>query len=168
MKSATIKIYKSLVTSEIDALTFKRVDGVLSAESDQLKNAVSSDTEESLDATILIRCMESRDALLRQRLTFCIKRNNEEDIIVTNEVDQNEAFEYNLSVPDSCDRQKLKALAQKIHNYIVQGALHDWYSIQNLKGNVGADELEEMESDIVCMLRSSYVKRPLQPFGPRN
>lgn len=168
MKSATIKIYKSLVTAEIDAHTFKRVDGVLSAESDQLKNAVSSDAEEELDATLLIRYIESRDAMLRKKLAFCLNHSEEDDLVVTNEVDQSDALEYQLSVPDSYDKQRLKALAQKIHNYIVQGTLHDWYSEQNLKGNVSADELEEMESAIACMLRSSYVKRPLQPFGPRN
>jgi hypothetical protein len=77
-------------------------------------------------------------------------------------------FEYKLSVPDIFDKQRLKILARKIHNYIVQGTLHDWYSTQNMKGNVSAAELEDMESEIICMLRSSFVKRPLQPFGPQH
>ena len=167
-KPATITIYKKAVLASIDAQTFKRVDGVLSAESEQMKNALSSDSEENLDKHMLHEHMEKRDANIRMRLSFCLVR-DEEDLTASNllEVDV-PTFVYNLSVPDSFDKQRLQSLAKKMHNYIVQGTLHDWYATQNLKGNVSADELEDLENDIIYMLRSSYVKRPLQPFGPRN
>ena len=48
-KPATITIYKKVVLADIDAQTFKRVDGVLSSESEQVKNALSSDSAEHLD-----------------------------------------------------------------------------------------------------------------------
>lgn len=167
-KPATITIYKKAVLADIDAQTFKRVDGVLSGESDQVKNALSSDSTEHLDEHILHGHMENRDANIRKRLAFCLDYYGE-DLSVSNllEIDI-PTFEYNLSVPDIFDKQRLKILARKIHNYIVQGTLHDWYSTQNMKGNVSAADLEDMESDIVCMLRSSFVKRPLQPFGPQH
>lgn len=167
-KPATITIYKKAVLADIDAQTFKRVDGVLSGESDQVKNALSSDSTEHLDEHILHGHMENRDANIRKRLAFCLDYYGE-DLSVSNllEIDV-PTFEYNLSVPDIFDKQRLKILARKIHNYIVQGTLHDWYSTQNMKGNVSAADLEDMESDIVCMLRSSFVKRPLQPFGPQH
>ena len=167
-KPASITIYKKAILASIDAQTFKRVDGVLSAESDQMKNALSSDSEEHLDKHILHEHMENRDANIRERLAFCLV-SEEDDLSANNllEVDV-PTFEYNLQVPDNYDKQRLQVLAKKIHNYIVQGVLHDWYSTQNMKGNVSLTEIEEMERDIVCMLRSSYVKRPLQPFGPRN
>lgn len=166
-KPATITIYKKAVLADIDAQTFKRVDGVLSGESDQVKNALSSDSTEHLDEHILHGHMENRDANIRKRLVFCLDYYGE-DLSVSNllEIDV-PTFEYNLSVPDIFDKQRLKILARKIHNYIVQGTLHDWYSTQNMKGNVSTADLEDMESDIVCMLRSSFVKRPLQPFGPQ-
>jgi hypothetical protein len=112
--------------------------------------------------------MEKRDADIRKRLTFCLL-SDDEDLTADNllEVDV-PTFVYNLSVPDSFDKQRLQGLAKRMHNYIVQGTLHDWYATQNMKGNVTAEELEDLENDIVYMLRSSYVKRPLQPFGPRN
>ena len=167
-KPATITIYKKAVLASIDAQTFKRVDGVLSAESDQMKNALSSDSEENLDMHILHEHMEKRDADLRSRLTFCLLPDNE-DLSVSNllEVD-NPTFVYNLAVPDTFDKQRLQSLAKKMHNYMVQGSLYDWYATQNMKGNVSATELEDLESKIVSMLRPSCVKRPLQPFGPRN
>jgi hypothetical protein len=144
------------------------VDGVLSAESEQMKNALSSDSEENLDKHMLHEHMEKRDADIRKRLTFCLV-SDDEDLTADNllEVDV-PTFVYNLSVPDSFDKQRLQGLAKRMHNYIVQGTLHDWYATQNMKGNVTADELEDLENDIVYMLRSSYVKRPLQPFGPRK
>lgn len=167
-KPATITIYKKAVLASIDAQTFKRVDGVLSAESEQVKNALSSDSTENLDEHILHEHMETRDANIRKRLAFCLFY-DEEDLSVNNllEVDI-PTFEYRLMVPGIFDRQRLKILARKMHDYMVQGVLHDWYATQNMKGNVSADELEDMENEIVCMLRSSSVKRPLQPFGPQQ
>lgn len=167
-KPSTITIYKKAVLADIDAQTFKRVDGVLAGESDQVKNALSSDSAEHLDEHILHGHMETRDANIRKRLAFCLDF-YEEDLAASNllEIDI-PIFEYKLSVPDIFDKQRLKILAKKIHNYIVQGVLHDWYATQNMKGNVSAEELEDMESEIICMLRSSFVKRPLQPFGPQK
>lgn len=167
-KAATITIYKKAVLADIDAQTFKRVDGVLAGESDQVKNALSSDSTEHLDEHILHGHMETRDANIRKRLAFCLDF-YEEDLNVSNLLEMDiPTFVYNLSVPDIFDKQRLKILAKKIHNYMVQGTLHDWYATQNMKGNVSQDELEDMESEIVCMLRSSFVKRPLQPFGPQH
>ncbi len=167
-KPATITIYKKAVLASIDAQTFKRVDGVLSAESEQMKNALSSDSEENLDKHMLHEHMEKRDANIRMRLTFCLVR-EDEDLSANNLLEVNvPTFVYNLLVPDTFDKQRLQSLAKKIHNYIVQGALYDWYATQNMKGNVSATELEDLENEIVYMLRTSFVKRPLQPFGPRN
>ena len=167
-KLGTITIYKEAVLADIDAQTFKRVDGVLSTESDQVKNALSSDSTEDLDKHILHRHMETRDANIRARLAFCLGA-SDEILDVTNLLDIEEpTFVYTLTLPDNCDKSRLKSLAQKIHNYLVQGTLYDWYATQNMKGNVSETDLDKMETEIICMLRTSYVKRPLQPFGPRK
>lgn len=168
MKKATITIHKKAVLAAIDALTFKRVDGVLSAESDQLKNALSSDSEEHLDMHLLHEHMETRDARIRKRLAFCLER-DDDDLTASNLLDMEEpTFDYILSVPDAVDRQRLKVIAKKIHDYMVQGVLHDWYAVQNMAGSRSASELEEMEDAVAAMLRPSFVQRPLQPFGPRH
>ena len=167
-KEAIITIVKQALLADIDAQTFKRVDGVLSAESEQMKNAISSDSIESLDQHILYRFMETRDAAIRQRLAFCLIPSDDE--LTANSLldERGQNFTYWLTVPENCDKQRLQSIARRIHNYLVQGTLYDWYAMQNMKGNVGAAELEEMESAIVCMLRRSFIKRPLQPFGPQK
>ena len=168
MKSATITINKDIVLKDIDAQTFKRADGALSGESDQLRNAVSSDSSENLDKNLLFRFMESRDADVRAKLAFCLTE-QDEVLSATNEIDIYDGeFVYLLSVPDTFNKQKLQILATRIHDYIVNGTLYDWYATQNMRAGVTLDELKEMENKISFMLRSSYVKRPLQPFGPRN
>lgn len=167
-KTATITIYKEAVLASIDALTFKRVDGVLSGESAQVRNAISSDSTENLDENILHGHMETRDANIRKRLTFCLVK-DDEDLTATNLMETGEpTFEYTLYVPEIFDKQRVKVLARKIHDYLVQGVLYDWYATQNMKGDVSQEQLVAMEDEIVGMLRSSFVKRPLQPFGPRN
>lgn len=168
MKTAKITLYKQIILDDVNAATFKRVDGILAGESEQVKNALSSDSDEHLDKHILHGFMEARDANIRKRLTFCIQKDLEE-LSASNmlEVD-NPLLEYSLIVPEAFDRQRLKVLAKKMHIYIVQGILHDWYAMQNMKGNVSEEELEDLEAEVVYMLRSSGVKRPLQPFGPRN
>lgn len=168
MKTATINIYKALVLADIDAQTFKRVDGVLSAESEQVKNAVSSDSEEQLDKNILHRYMETRDAAIRNKIAFALD-DDDDDLTVSNELEKDKAsFDYKLQVPDTFNKQRLSALAKIIHSYLVQGSLYDWYSNQNMKGNISVDELEDMEKSLVCSLRCGFTKKPLQPFGPRN
>ena len=169
MKNATINIYKSLVLADIDAETYKRADGLLAAESDQLKNAVSSDSSESLDQNLLHRYMEIRDAKLRYCLSFALKAEEEESLAVDNILEKDkESFEYAIQVPDTFTRAKVMALAKQIHSYLVQGTISDWYAVHNMKGNVSAEDLEAMETSIVCSLRCGFAKKPLQPFGPRN
>lgn len=168
MKTATINIYKALVLADVDASTFKRVDGVLAGESDQLKNAVSSDSEESLDMNMLHGYMETRDAEIRASLAFALV-DEEDDLVVSNELDKDKAsFEYRLQVPEGFNKTRLAGLARLIHNYIVQGTLLSWYANHNMTGNVSADTLEDLELSIVCALRVGFTKKPLQPFGPRN
>lgn len=168
MKTAKITLFKQAILDDVNAVTFKRVDGVLAGESEQVKNALSSDSEEHLDKHILHGYMEARDANIRKRLTFCMQKDLEE-LSASNMLEVDDPLlEYSLLVPESFDRQRLKVLARKMHIYIVQGILHDWYAMQNMKGNVSEEDLEDLEAEVVYLLRSSGVKRPLQPFGPRN
>lgn len=167
MKTATINIYKALVLAAVDAQTYKRVDGVLAAEADQIKNAISSDSTEQLDMNILHELMEARDAVVRAKLAFCLVDDGEE-LVATNELEKDKvSFDYVLQVPDNFNKQKLAGLARLINNYIVQGTICSWYAMQNLQGNVTPADLEEMERSIVCAMRVGYTKKPLQPFGPR-
>ena len=167
-KPATITIYKKAVLADIDAQTFKRVDGVMSDQSDAVRNALSSDGEDVLDHKLLHRYMEGRDAEVRAKLAFCIiPEETDGDIVITNEsLNEQPEFKFNLNVPDYFNKDTAMALMQKIHRYFVDGVAYDWYMRQGVPYSVGADDLGRMLTDIAVSLRKPFVKRPLQPFGP--
>ena len=167
MKKATVTINKNIVLKRVDELTYKRTDGVMSDQSLQLKNAITSDSEEALDKSLLNMFMEGRDGCLRGKLAFClISEDNSDELTASNEVDEGEDFTYRLNVPDHFNGDVVKALAQKINGYLIDAVAFDWYSKQGLTYSVNATELEEILADIAIMLRKPFVKRPLQPFGP--
>lgn len=166
MKSASITIKKSLVLYDINALTYKRVDGVMSDQSDKVKNAISSDTEEELDKMLLHRMMEQRDGEIRRKLAFALKGESE-TLTASNDINDAEPnFIYDLVVPDTFTSASLSALTQNIHRYLVDGCAYDWYRKQGVEYAVGESELEDLEAVIASSLRIGYIKKPLQPFGP--
>lgn len=165
MKSAVITLDKSLILYDIDARTFKRVDSNLPDQPDRTQNAISSDSEEELDKKILHRYMQGRDATLRKILAFAIM--GEEVLTASNGIKDSEpSFVYNLSVPDGF--RGLDALAQKMHRFIVDGSIHDWYRMHATTSPFSEGYFEDAESSIICTLRAGYASRPLQPFGPRK
>lgn len=167
MKRIHIIIKKDQVISDIDAITFKRVDGVMSDQSDAVRNALSSDEEDVLDNKLLHRYMEGRDAALRAKLAFCIIPEEEIDLVITNDpLSDNPEFAFNIHVPDYFNKDMGMALAQKIHKYFVDGVAYDWYMRQGVSYSVSAADLDKMLTDIAVSLRKPFVKRPLQPFGP--
>lgn len=167
MKRVTITINKQRVLECIDALTFKRVDGVMADQAEQVRNALSSDSTESLDKSLLHNYMEGRDAELRARLAFCLVSEDDECLSFSNDsLSEELSFVYELNAPDHYNKDTLKALTQKIHKYFIDGVAYDWYSRQGIAHSVGAVELDAMLTDIVVSLRKPFVRRPLQPFGP--
>lgn len=169
MKKIYIVIKKDQVIGDIDAITFKRVDGVMSDQSDAVRNALSSDGEDVLDHKLLHRYMEGRDAALRAKLAFCIIPEEENDLVITNDsLSGDPEFSFNLNVPDYFNKDAGMALMQKIHKYFVDGTAYDWYMRQGVQYSVSAEDLDKMLTDIAVSLRKPFVKRPLQPFGPAN
>ena len=169
MKKIYIVIKKNQVISDIDAITFKRVDGVMSDQTDAVRNALSSDEEDVLDNKLMHRYMEGRDAALRAKLAFCLIPEEENDLVITNDpLSENPEFAFNLNVPDYFNKDAGMALVQKIHKYFVDGVAYDWYMRQGVPYSVSAADLDKMLTDIAVSLRKPFVNRPLQPFGPAN
>lgn len=166
MKTASIKILKANVIKNIEALTYKRVDGVMSAQEAAVKNALATDVEEDLDRVLVSRFIEARDAELRSKLAFCIINDDEEELSATNDILDDDSFDFRLKVSDRFNKDRLKALTQKIHQYYVEGATYDWYSRQGIDYSVGEGDLEKQLTSIAISLRETFVKKPLQPFGP--
>lgn len=169
MKTATITINKSYVLYDVDALTYKRADGVMSDQSDRLKNAISSDSEEELDRVMLYRYMDDKDANIKRKLAFCLVKGERDTLSASNAPSMDKpAYVYTLNVPDTWDAEMVAALSTRIHQYIVDGTAYDWYSRQGLEFSVSASELEDRLTKIAASLRKPFVSRPLQPFGPAN
>lgn len=125
----------------------------------------------SRDTGVLGRMLEERDAKLRDMLAFCLgepttdtKSNSEGE----EEEEEEESLVYVLLLGDgvkSSTRSSLKVLVRK---YLTEGVLYDWYTKHNIPTTLTLEGIEEMETKIVCMVRQGYIRRPLQPFGPRN
>lgn len=168
-KSRTVTIYKNKVYKDIDLYTHKHVDAS-DSQNVQARNAVSSDTAESVDGAVISQYVEFRDARLRDLLQFALK----DDMVAAadNSITlEEETYLYEFEVKDSFRDITLKTVAQYMHRYLVFGALSDWY------GQFGDMKLSEyygmqanaLEETIKSIMRGpSIAKRPLQPFGPQK
>lgn len=165
-KSRRITIYKNEVYKDIDLKTHKHVDarediGVRSA------NAISSDTSERVDAAVIARNVDFRDATLRLMLQNLLRAEEvtEADDRMTLE---QEAYIYDINMPEEWNDNTLKPLEKYMHRFLVYGALYDWYSdIGSQQAQYYNTQLDDIERKIKCILKGpSIQKRPMQPFGP--
>lgn len=162
-KGRKITLHKEPMYQEIDGHTSKFVE----AGDSPVKqgNAVSSDTAEDLDGSLITRLMEYRDAKLRDFFVLqeeCIHE-------VSNIITEVATYDYNLLLPEDFNDAQLKSLAMLMHKYIVWGTLFDWYTQLGLMNEAAAygRQLEQVEEDIRSMINTAgYEKIPLQPFGP--
>lgn len=167
LKQRLVTIDKESVYGDIDKITSKHVDaredmGVRSG------NAVSSDTTEDVDGAVIARYVELRNAKLRMRLQHALR--DEEVYAATDEITLDDKhYYYAFEVTQEFHDNTLRPLAEYIHNYLLFGALADWYD------QFGYDKLSEayakradsLEDKIDSITRGpSIVKKPLQPFGP--
>ena len=151
----------------MDAGTFKRTDAALDGNSDRSQNAVASDAAEDLDGSLIARYRDRRDARVRERLKYCLRKNPNEAMVYDNILKLDQAYIYELTVDDSVTKEDLKAAGTKIHEYIVRGTLYDWYLGVGLQPTDTAESLQALEDAVAASLRGrSWGHRPMQPFGP--
>ena len=165
-KSRTIEIFKNEVYKDIDLYTHKHVDAKedMGAKSG---NAVSSDTGEGVDAAVIARYVEFRDAQLRTKIQVALDDTYREYANDALTLESNK-FVYHLIVPDGFNDNTLRPLAEYFHRFLVFGALFDWYSQFGMQqATVYGAQVQSLEDNIVSVLRGpSIAKRPMQPFGP--
>lgn len=165
-KERTISLSKSQVHYDIDALTYQLTESMMQASDPKARNAVASDQNDTYNKSVLTRLTDYRDATLRRKLLFCLKEEEEVESF-SNDLDTDSDYVYTIVVPASF--KGLKSLGMKMHEYLVKGGLLDWYIQSGVTVSTAAlaDQVNALESEIVCMLRvPSSVKKPLQPFGP--
>ena len=167
MKNVRITIYKVLVDNDIDKRTFKRTDATLDQNSERSQNAVAADSKEELDGSLIARYRDTRDARIRQRLRFCLKKPDTEVLEYTNIIKTDPTYVYELTVGDDFTANDLQSIGTRIHDYLVRGTLYDWYLNAGLQPLDTDDSLEELEDSISSSLRGkSYGRKPMQPWGP--
>lgn len=165
MKTRKITLHKDEVLYDIEGLAYKFTEGT--GLEGKAKNTVAADHNETLDGRLLKRMMDLRDARIRKRLTFALAPMSlvESD----NVLETSDSYVYNLSLNDKFDDNMLNVLKEDMHEYIVKGVLLDWFKrlgIQTLA--VDALEVQEHEEAVVALVRTpSYMKAPMQPWGPR-
>ena len=170
MKQASITLYKKELYTDIDAKTFKRTDASLVQHPERTQNAVASDTKEELDELLLMRYCDLWDARLRRRLKFCIVDDGNV-LTYTDAPEDNDRYTYNLQLDDLLTSSDVRAIGTLMHNFIVRGALHDWYLHcgVDITGVESLDALQDLEDEITSGLRGrSYGRKPMQPFGPAH
>ena len=167
-KERRIELLKAGVHFDIDSLTFKMTESTMQAADQKAKSAVASDKDEAFDSAILNRLTDFRDATIRKRMQFCLK--DEEIVSFTNKPSEDPSYVYILMVPVGFKDTSLPVIGTKLHEYLVKGALLDWY-IQtgvNVSTNALAAQVQELEDTIIGLLRvPSTLRKPLQPFGPQ-
>lgn len=165
MKTVKISLKKNEILYDIDALTYKKTEASLQDADIKIRNAVSSDSTENLDGSIISRFADYRDSELREMLMFCLRPNPVP--YADNIQEQAPSYEYRLVVDRRFDGNRLRIAAQKMHQYIVMGATYDWYINLSVTPPFSRMEIESTGEEIVGMLRGrSWRTRPMQPFGP--
>jgi hypothetical protein len=166
MKTRRIILHKDQVLYDIEGLAYKFTEST--ALEGKAKNAVAADHNETLDGRLLSRMMDVRDAHLRKRVRFALIPTTKE--VACDTPSNTTTYEYNLSLSDQFDDNLLEVVKIQMHDYIVRGVLFDWYKRLGIQTfAIDAGEVMELEENIVSSLRTpSYMKAPLQPFGPKK
>lgn len=164
-KERRVVLHIEPMTQEIDAHTSKYVEANEPGNVRQ-QNAISSDTDETVDGSVIVQMMEYRDSKLRVLLHSSLKE--EEVLEADNYLHIKPAYFYDLMLPVSFNDANLKSLAILMHKYIVWGVLYDWYNqLGAAQARVYGAQLEDLEQEIKSDLYpAGYAKRPMQPFGP--
>lgn len=166
MKARRIILHKDQVLYDIEALAYKLADAT--ALEGKAKNVLAADHNEITDGRLLARMMDLRNAQMKKRLRFALMPHTQE--VACDNPDESKEYIYDLSLADGFDDNMLDVVKTYMHDYLVRGALLDWYKKLGIQtGAVDAGEVLEIEEYIVSTLRTpSYTRRPLQPFGPRK
>lgn len=166
MKTRKIILHKDQILYDVEGMAYKFAEA--NALEGKAKNTVAADHNETLDGRLLSRMMDVRDAHLRKRLRFALAPVSK-DVSCDNPGEEKE-YVYMLSLADGFDDNMLDVVKVQMHEYIVRGTLLDWYKRLGMQTvAVDAVEVADMEESIVSSLRTpSYMKAPLQPFGPRK
>lgn len=165
-KKSTIVINKQQVISKVEALAYKRTEASLNDTPLETQNAIQADASENMDSALLWSLLDSRDSEVRSKLLYCLVPEDSRDMIVTNESDMEESYEYKVEVPEDFTRDQLITACKLINDYFIYATLHDWYVQHGIATTVDVQWLASLLRKIASAFRFDFMNKPLQPFGP--
>lgn len=167
-KRCLIELILADVYKDIDCLTEKFAEANIDSDRNiEQKDAIISDSAEDIDGHILARFVEQRDSRLRKMLQSYLVV--PEEFYKNNNLEIKDRYCYNLLLPESFSDAMLEPLKTQMHQYLVCGALYDWYIKMGMMAQARAynDDLDETTTEIKSLAKGrSITKRPMQPFGP--
>jgi hypothetical protein len=165
MKTKTIILHKNEIHYDCEAHAYKLMDVI--GTDIKIKNAVAADSGDVLDGRMLSRYTDLRDAEVRKALAFCLEDRSIDTI--DDRPSTCPSYSYVVNVSDEFKDAALLAIRTHLHEYLVRGTLHDWYKGCGIGQNpIDPQEVESLLEKAVADLRGkSWMKAPMQPFGPR-
>lgn len=125
----------------------------------------------SRDAGVQDRMLEERDARLRGFLAFCLGEKGDETVDVKDKdgkvVGQYINIVYDVVVTNLPKPPSASTLKVLLRKYLVDSVLYDWYTKHGIPASITYEDIEALESKLVCTMRQGYTRKPMQPFGPK-
>lgn len=159
MKERRIILHKAELLKEFDSLTYKFAE--TSVSDTAVQDSVASDSETHLDGTVITRLMDLRYKILKKRISFCVVELERE--VVDDTLFLAPTYEFNLELDDKFNDNNLDTAVTFMHEYVVKGALLDWYNrIGATAGVTGLeDTVASLEKEIANLFRQpGFVRHP--------
>lgn len=168
MKTINIILHKDRLYKKIEAMTWKRADASLANRSEREQAAVSADTDdEAVDALLIEDYCNRRDARIRARLKFCLIDETGDEMTFDNALIGDPTFEYKFKLDDNVTKGDVQSIGTLLDEYIVRGAIYDWYLRMGYDPVDSEASLQELEDSLVYAIRGkAWGYKPLSPFGP--
>lgn len=177
-----IIIFKGEVYQQIEAITQKHQDASLSSADLRSADAHAADMEQPVDSLVLHRYVDFRHARIRKKLRCAIIQDprtmfNEEGRVIferegitaSDDLRPEVVYTYDFSnMAGHITGETVEWLAIHIHEYLVRGALYDWYkSIGNFAQAKAYDNIDELEDEISTSLQEEgLVMHKPMPLWP--
>lgn len=155
MKDWTVTLAKKDVYFDIDFLSHKYSE-TSGGENPVRDDGVATETDAAGSKRIVRRLCDNRAADIRVQLARFIKPTS---AVSGNDTQDDANWTFNLYVPTEADGSTLAPLAELFHEYIVTGALHDYYA--HLGVNANREFLQNRGMAALARIRELIYYRPM-------
>lgn len=177
IEGRTIIIFKKEIFEQIDHITQKYADAALAGEIATARDALTSDNDEALDSLVLTRYVDYRSARVRRKLAASlvqtplthfddegqpIDARAGKDASDELPVAPRYTYEFRRETPITGDM--LESLAIYIHEFLVRGALYDWYAHLGSAHARDFADVDKIEDELSGMLGGGIVWHKPGPF----